>query len=739
MGESRRDGQGRRGGSRALRGLLAGLTALLLTAGWDVAMVGQGQPTPAQGTPQGQTPPPAQGTPQGQTPPPAQGTPREGDAQTPAQGEAQTPTFRAGIDFVRVDVIVTDKQGNPITDLTEADFELLEDDKPQKVETFKMVRVTGAPAPDSEPAREIRNEFDEETEAQRDDVRIFVFMLDDYHVRLGSSMGVREPLIEFIRTQLGPLDMIGVMYPLTPISAMTLTRNHEAVIRTIQRFEGRKYDYRPRNQMEEQYSMYPAEVVERIRNEVTFSALRGLAVRLGGLREGRKAIILVSEGFSNYLPPQLRDPVASMPGFGNSARRNPLAGEGSLSEERAQLFSEVEMQTYLREVYDAANRNNTAIYALDPRGLAVFEFGMDQPVGPGLDRSVLDSSMDTLRTLARETDGRAIVNRNDLEGGLRQVVRDSSAYYLLGYTTSAPSDGKFHEIKVRVKRPGVQVRARRGYWALTAEESESVTASRPEVDPAVTNALAVVEGRHRARSVRTWLGVAPAENGRTRVSLVWEPVPPVPGSRTETTPAALSVMAAGRDEPYFRGRVGVGELVTANGATTPSATAKGGRLEFEADPGPLDLRYSVVGRGGESIDSDFIDANIPDFTTPQVHLSTPAVVRARNALEVRTLNADPAAVPDVGREFRRTERLLIRFAARAPGTETPTVVVRLLNRAGQPMSELPVAPLASATTGVMQVDLPLGSLAPGDYVLEIKATAGEAGEARQLVGFRVIS
>ena len=80
--------------------------------------------------------------------------------------------------------------------------------------------------------------------------------------------------------------------------------------------------------------------------------------------------------------------------------------------------------------------------------------------------------MDTLRTLSENTDGRAIVNRNDLVAGMKQITRDASAYYLIGYNSSqAPSDGKFHEIKVRVKRPGVQVRARKGYWALTHEQT----------------------------------------------------------------------------------------------------------------------------------------------------------------------------------------------------------------------------------------------------------------------------
>ena len=73
--------------------------------------------------------------------------------------------------------------------------------------------------------------------------------------------------------------------------------------------------------------------------------------------------------------------------------------------------------------------------------------------------------------LADNTDGRAIVNRNDLAAGMKQIIRDASGYYLLGYnSTQAPTDGKFHAIKVSVKRKGVDVRARKGYWAYTLED-----------------------------------------------------------------------------------------------------------------------------------------------------------------------------------------------------------------------------------------------------------------------------
>lgn len=392
-----------------------------------------------------------------QQPPPPPAPPAAGAPGAQAEQPPPAPVFRTGINFVRVDVIVSDKQGRPVADLTKDDFEVLEDNKPQVVQTFKLVTLDGNPKPGDDAPRAIRSDLDEETEAQREDVRIFVFLLDDYHVRRGTSMAVKQPLINFIRTQVGPMDLLGVMYPLTPVTDMRLTRNHEGIIRVIEKFEGRKFDYRPRNEFEERSSQYPVEVVERVRNQVSLSAVEGLAVRMGTAR-GPQVDHPGLGGVSNYVPPQLRDSNAEIGGgIGNPNRRNPFAGENSLTEDRARFFTDIDLQSEMRDVYAACNRANTSIYTLNPRGLAVFEFDIEQGVGFKQDAQSLNATQDSLRVLADETDGRAIVNRNDLDGGLKQVIRDASAYYLVGYDSSqAPSDGKFHEIKVRVKRSGVQ-------------------------------------------------------------------------------------------------------------------------------------------------------------------------------------------------------------------------------------------------------------------------------------------
>ena len=712
-------GGGRPAGARPA--IAGGLGRVLADARLEAA---SGQPPDTRPQPQQPQPTP--------TPPPA----------------GQQPVFRTGINFVRVDVIISDKQGNPVGDLQEADFDVTEDGKPQKIEAFRLVRQDGGVAAAADgPPRAIRTDYDEEAEASKEDVRLFAIFLDDYHVRRGASLSVREPLSRFVQRQLGPTDMIGIMYPLETTASVRMTRNHEAVVKGLQQFIGRKYEYTPKNYLEEKYANYPANTVEQIRNQVSLSAIRSLIVHMGSLKEGRKALILVSEGYTNMLPPQLRDPIASMPGLGNPNRGNAQAGVGDMNEERTRFFSDVDLQSDLREIYDSANHNNVSIYAVDPRGLAAFEHDINEGVGLETDRTMLNSTMDTLRVLADQTDGRAIVNRNDLDTGMKQITRDSSAYYLIGYnSTQAPSDGKFHEIKVRVKRPGVQVRARKGYWALTATETAKALAPpKPALPKPFEEALASVERPKRAGVIRTWIGTSRGENGKTKVTFVWEPVPKAPGDRArpDEEPARVSVMAVGTDgAPYFRGRVPDIALASAAPPAAASSAATGtppprapSRVTFDAQPGKMQLRLSVEGAGAQVLDSEVRDITVPDLTAPQPTLGTPEVFRARTVRDYQQLKADADAVPVAAREFSRTDRLLLRVPAYAPGDTVPALTARLLNRGGQAMTDLPVSPSPASKTQ-QQIELPLASLPPGDYIIEVTA-AGEGGEAKQLVGFRV--
>lgn len=687
--------------------------AILLLLGIVTAAAQQ----PPSAPPAGQPAPPAAQQ-------PGSGQPAPGE-QPAGQQEQPRPTFRRGINYVTVDVIVTDGKGNPVLDLKPEEFEVYEEGKPQKVESFQVIKVDEANLGSTVPSQ-VRTQADIEREAERADVRIFAFLLDDYHVRRGASFGVRDPLSRFVERHVSPQDLIGIMYPLTPVSEFNLSRNHGALAKAFQSFQGRKFEYEPKNAFEEKYAYYPAETVEQIRNQVTLSALRSLVTHLGGVREGRKAVILVSEGFSNTLPPQLADPVAALPGYGNPNRRSTVDSQGMTTRE---FFAQTDLMSDLREVYAAANRANTAIYTLDPRGLAPFEFDIDEGVGSNADRVAAQTTRDTLFTLASETDGRAIVNRNDLDAGLRQIVRDSSAYYLLGYSsTESPTDGKFHEIRVRVKRPGTQVRARKGYWAYTAEDAARATASagatasgRPAVAPEVDRALASLAAP-RSRPVRTWVGTSRAEDGRTRVTFSWEPASAGPGAVAAASAARVSLTAiAPGGEPYFKGTIQDREAA-----------------RFDVPPGPVQLRYNIESADGRLIDSDSRDLDAPDYSAPRVQLATPILLRGRTARDLQVLRTDPQAVPAASREFARAERLIIRVQAYAPGGQTPTVSAKLLNRTGKSMVDIPMRAPADPS-GAYESELPLSALAAGEYLVEITAASAGAGDAKTLVAIRVTS
>ncbi len=597
------------------------------------------------------------------------------------------PTFRAGVNVIRVDVIVNDDKGNPVTDLAREDFEIVEDGRPQAIDLFRHVRIDGGTPSDGARTRTALSRDTEEREASRDDVRVFAILLADYHVCQGRSRLVRDALSTFVRS-LGPNDLVAVMNPLTSVRDLAFSYDHEAIVQTIQRFEGRRGDYTPRNPIEEEHVKQMGSP-EPIRHAVVRDALTGLSVRLGSMREGRKSVIFVSEGFP--------------PGWFSDPRQ-------------------------LGEITKEANRHNTSIYPIDPRGLMNGDSDVAPTIRPGCGRMPsgmrLRYSQDTLRELANDTDGRAIVDRNSLTEGLAQILRDSSLYYLLGYSpTVSQADGKFHQIRVRVKRPKVDVRARKGYWASTAEDISRAANPAPVTPRPILDALAATaSSSQEGRLVRTWVGVGRGAEGKGRVTVAWEPVAG-PGAVRGDAAARITITA---NHPK-------GETVFETAPADLGTAGMSQNVAFDVPAGSLELKIIVSDREGQTLDRETRPIEVPDYAGGAVVIGTPRFYRGRTAREFQALAAGADASPVAMREFPRTERLLIRFDVYAPEGQTPSPGAAILSRAGRKMFDVPVARAPEGASS-HQIDLTLSPLPAGEYLLEVVAAPSKS---RQLAAFRM--
>ena len=553
--------------------------------------------------------------------------------QAQPQQPPQPPTFRTEANLVRVDVTVVDRHGEPLTTLIAEEFAVEEDGVPQTVQSFKFVSADGQPPPGDDAELAIRSPEHAAAEAARDEVRVFVIFWDEYHIgRFAEAIRGRHALTEFVSSAFGPADLVALMDPLLPVDALRFTRDRRELAEKIGKLEGRFGVYTPTRSAAED-NMLQRHDAARVRSEVTISALESAAVHLGSLKDGRKSIIFVSEG---------------------------LTGLGA------------DQTSLIQKLTEAANNSNTAIYTMDPSGLSGATAGV-------------------LRTLPDRTGGEAIVNSNAPAKRLRQVVKDASAFYLLGYSSSRnPQDGKFHSIKVRVKRSGTDVRARRGYWApnLTEMEHARTEAAAAEAIPAdVTSAMSVLSAARVDRMMDVWVGAERGADGQPAVTVAWTPRARTARVADSTRTVSVAVKGAGGDRLF-------------------DATLDAGALSFPSPSGAVQLQTTVRDANGNILDEDRRPFSVPDFSVADLAIGAPVLLRARSVAEARAIDGARQAVPFAGREFVRTDHLYVRFSVYGAIASAADVSARLTSKAGATLLELPVVKMAGVETAY-QIDLPL--------------------------------
>ena len=682
-------------------------------------------------------------TPSPQTPP----------AQTQARPEdQQRPTFRTEANLVRVDAFPT-ASGAPVLDLGRDDFQVFEDGVPQIVESFEhvVVRPAGAEAERVEPNTQ-REGYAMAADPHN---RVFVIFLDTYHVSYDGSYNIRRPLINMIDRLLGPDDLVGVITPEQPASQLILARKTDVIARglTDTWFWGSREQLYSPDPMERMYEVcYPTtakrrrsviaeEMIQRRREKKTLDALRDLVRHLNGIREERKAIVTVSDGWLLFKPSEglamSGQPVP--PGvfvtprgtLSTTDERSPENATMSQCDADRRELGWLDDWQYFRDILQEASRANATFYPVDPRGLPAFDtsIGADSvdpnwsPTPVSTDLAMLRVRGDSLRTAAGATGGIAVLGSNDIDRGLQRVVADLNSYYLLGYySKNAALDGKWRSIEVKVTRPGVDVRARRGYRAASAEEIAAATAAAepPVIDAeraAVDEAIARLSGiRHDTQLHLAAIALNVA--GRTVVKLVGELDPALARSNPWRQGSDAAVMVTGKAGS---------SLALARVKVSPGARTFEADLPLSGADALTECSVQVrLSAGSAAPLGEAARVALPGPASPAV--GAPLLFR-------RGPTTGNVWAPAADLRFNRSERVRLEAPLAATAAD-PTG--RLLDRTGHPL-DVPVA-VNERTDGGQRwlvAEITLAPLTSGDYVVELAAT-GEGQTEKAVVAIRVL-
>jgi VWFA-related protein len=399
-------------------------------------------------------------------------------AQAPASSDSQQATFRVQVSAVMMDVLVRDAHGQFVPDLTKDEFEIYEDGVKQDITSMTVSlggRITNvlqaAPPPPVEgivmPARR----------AQADTPgRIFLFFVDDLHLQVENTLRLRALFGQIARTLVHPGDLFAVISSGPSAIEVGYTYDAKRLDEAISRMMG--HGLAPNDIIQSGQGTHGVEEL-RHRAEVVLDTMHDALQDLARLQNRRKVLVWVSEGYDFTPFRESRLGQGSPNNFfqqnvRNVQRSNVVNDDGSHqqvidpmveAQKRNELFSDADLGTSLRRLTSEANRVNATIYTIDPRGLVAGQ-QIDQQVNPTEWDTYVARTQDTMREIAEDTGGMAVVEENNFGRALKRIDAAASDYYMLGYSSSSPDamSGK-HRIEVRVTRPGVTVQSRSEYLA----------------------------------------------------------------------------------------------------------------------------------------------------------------------------------------------------------------------------------------------------------------------------------
>jgi len=717
--------------------------------------------------------------------------------QTPALRAQDKPgppevTFQVEVNYVDVDVVVTDENGKFVSGLAREDFEVFEDGKPQKVDTFTYVEIPVAPD-NAFVIGDRKVSTDSKTNRVPFSGRLFVIVLDDQDVSSMRTMQVKKSAKEFVDKYMGANDIAAVIHTSGRTDAsQEFTSNKALLNAAIDKFMGRRMRSLTIERLDSYYQtmivseenqgtddqaattdpgghgrMEPTEFERGFRAVGVLDTLRLTAEFLTSVRGRRKAVLFFSEGIDYPI-------------------QNAFGGQSTTDVIRA-----------TQDAITMAARANVNFHTIDPRGLVGMtnEFmemagngapelsggaPMRTPTGEpvtGLTGGTFNAQADlmtelmlsqgSLRELADQTGGIAAVNMNSLTDAYTRIMDTNSRYYVLGYYPPTHArDGKFHKIEVKTKRPGLRIMARRGYGSprgRTAEERKRddeakrlKEARRPNADKTSPALREILTSPLQQSGLNFTVQAAPFKNNQkeTSVALAIE----VDGDKLTYSAADAKGYVANKVELSFYGLNEFGKALagtqmvldlTLRPETRERVKTYGLRINprISLPPGRYHLRIGAREAIGGLSGSVFYDLEVPDFRKEKLMLGG-IILASASGQETPSIQPDPVlakvmpASATSRREFPRRDLLAI-YTEVYDNIESSQarhidIAARLIAENGtevlavrDDLTNGGVAPQKAWNIYGYKTEIALKDVPPGRYALRVEAQVrGNVGDAK---------
>jgi VWFA-related protein len=665
-----------------------------------------------------------------QAPPAAQG--QAAAPQTPGQ---QVPTFRTDIDVIRLDVSVLDKDRKPVLGLTADDFTVTEDGKAQRIVAVTAVdSFLSDPMPSPwmrhVPADVATNDLVD----QVGDGRVVAVVIDDHNLPwddIDYQVATREAA-RYTVDSLGPSDSAAVVYTLEAGRTEDFTADRAKLLAAIDRYNPREPEWfvdtpigpgPGGGDLPQRFS--PALMRTRCqRVQPLVPTLSVLANRLAAIPNRRKTIVLLSPGA----------PV------GFSGRGGGCATW--LAEE-------------LKDMYRVAQRANINIYGIDPAGYGGYaEYLMKpirrggraaRPMSQGAAEAAARTRRDFLEVTANHTGARAFVTHKDQAFGIEQIFVEDSSYYLVGYqSTNGAPDGKFRKVDVKVRRPGVTVRARSGYYAadgtrLEARETQELASSNDLGLSGLTRPTGLPLRAMAPVLARAGSG----DDRRAIVGLVLTarlPAPPRAISETLTV-VRNTYDASGAPGPPVRDSWTLALSPPTGDVLHYDVTA-----ELTLPPGRYQIRLNGTSAALDRSGSVYADVDVPDLSRASVALTSVVLGTEPDPAAPRTDALAPhlPLLPTTERRFQAGEPLAVFarvYQGGAVALADVTVTVKVSDNTDRAVIEsaltLTPSDFDDRRGAPARVGLPLDRLVRGPYVVSVSAARPGSAPVRRDVLFRI--